>query len=211
MRDELPAGLSLKGGADVVTFSGDKLMGGPQAGILVGKREPLDRIRKNPLFRALRVDKLTIAALEATVSLYLQGRLDSIPVLRMIRLSKEAIACGRTSWQNRFPQQPGFTAILRDGRIRNRGRFHPRPDTCHILVAMRHSRHSAAKLEEVLRRQRPAIVGRVEKDEFIIDLRTVAKTRTLRSPRRLKDCRLRLRHTMFRFKVKGSIKPVVVN
>ena len=92
VRDEPPAGLSLKAGADVVTFSGDKLLGGPQAGILVGKREPLERIRGNPLFRALRVDKLTIAALEATVSLYLQDRLDSIPALRMMRLSKEQIA-----------------------------------------------------------------------------------------------------------------------
>ena len=92
VRDELPAGESLKADADIVTFSGDKLLGGPQAGILVGKREPLERLRRNPLFRALRVDKLTIAALEATISLYLQGQLDAIPALRMIRVSQQAIA-----------------------------------------------------------------------------------------------------------------------
>src|SRR5579863_2306106 len=89
IRDEPPAGASLKAGVDVVTFSGDKLLGGPQAGILTGKREPLARIRRNPLFRALRVDKLTIAALEATVAIYLRGDLNEIPALRMIQIPAE--------------------------------------------------------------------------------------------------------------------------
>src|SRR5580658_3590622 len=115
VRDELPVGLSLRAGTDVVTFSGDKLLGGPQAGILVGKREPLERIRKNPLFRALRVDKLTIAAMEATVSLYLQGRVDSIPALRMMRLSKEEIVRRAGLLAKKISACPGFTAVLRDG------------------------------------------------------------------------------------------------
>ena len=71
--------------ASVITFSGDKLLGGPQAGIIAGKKEIVERIRRNPLFRALRVDKLTIAALEATLQSYLRGALDEIPALRMIR------------------------------------------------------------------------------------------------------------------------------
>ena len=176
VRDELPAGLSLKAGADVVTFSGDKLLGGPQAGILVGKREPLERIRKNPLFRALRVDKLTIAALEATVSLYLQGRLDSIPALRMMRLSKEAdCRCAPSDWPTGFPPLAGVCGGRSGWRVRHRRRLHSRPDAATSLVAVRHSHHSAAKLEEMLRRQKPAILGRVEQDEFIIDLRTVAE------------------------------------
>src|SRR2546430_12650011 len=83
---------SLQAGVDVAPFSGDKLLGGPQAGIITGKREPLARIRKNPLFRALRVDKLTIAALEATVALYLRGDLKAVPAWRMIHLTKEEIA-----------------------------------------------------------------------------------------------------------------------
>jgi L-seryl-tRNA(Ser) seleniumtransferase len=91
IRDEPPAGASLKAGADVVTFSGDKLLGGPQAGILTGKKEWLARIRRNPLFRALRVDKLTISALEATVGLYLRGDLSAIPSFRMIRMTAEEI------------------------------------------------------------------------------------------------------------------------
>jgi len=173
VRDELPAGLSLKAGADVVTFSGDKLLGGPQAGILVGKREPLERIRKNPLFRALRVDKLTIAALEATASLYLQDRLDSIPALRMMRLSKEAIGVRAARLAGRISTVPGFTAVLRDGESVIGGGSTPGQTLATSLVAVRHSQHSGAKLEETLRRHKPAIIGRVEQDELVIDLRTV--------------------------------------
>jgi L-seryl-tRNA(Ser) seleniumtransferase len=173
VRDELPAGLSLQAGADVVTFSGDKLLGGPQAGILVGKREPLERVRKNPLFRALRVDKLTIAALEATVSLYLQGRLDSIPALRMMRLSKEEIALRAERLAKRISARPGFTAVLRDGESVIGGGSTPGQTLATSLVAVRHPQHSAAKLEERLRRRKPATLGRVEQGEFIIDLRTV--------------------------------------
>jgi L-seryl-tRNA(Ser) seleniumtransferase len=175
VRDELPASLSLQAGADVVTFSGDKLLGGPQAGILVGKREPLERIRKNPLFRALRVDKLTIAALESTVSLYLQGKLDSIPALRMMRLSKEEIAVRAERLAARVSAHPGFTAVLRDGESVIGGGSTPGQSLATALVAVRHSSLSAAKLEETLRRQKPAIVGRVEQDEFIVDLRTVGE------------------------------------
>jgi L-seryl-tRNA(Ser) seleniumtransferase len=173
VRDELPAGLSLQAGADVVTFSGDKLLGGPQAGILVGKREPLERIRRNPLFRALRVDKLTIAALEATVALYLQERLDAIPALRMMRLSKREIAARAERLAARISAMPGFTAVLRDGESVIGGGSTPGQTLGTVLVAIRHGQRSAADLDEMLRRQRPAIIGRVENDEFLIDLRTV--------------------------------------
>src|ERR1044071_7979677 len=82
---------SLRAGVDVVTYSGDKLLGGPQAGILSGRRELIARIRSNPLFRALRVDKLTYAALEATLLAYIRQDHDAIPSLRMMRLSKDSI------------------------------------------------------------------------------------------------------------------------
>ena len=174
MRDELPAGLSLQAGADVVTFSGDKLLGGPQAGILVGKREPLERIRKNPLFRALRVDKLTIAALEATVSLYLQGRLDSIPALRMMRLSKEEIALRAERLAKRISAQAGFHAGLRDGESVIGGGSTP-GQTLATFAGGGPAR--AAQRGEAGGNASPAadppIMGRVEQDEFIIDLRTV--------------------------------------
>ena len=175
VRDELPAGLSLQAGADVVTFSGDKLLGGPQAGILVGKREPLERIRKNPLFRALRVDKLTIAALEATIGLYLQGRLDSIPALRMMRLTKAEIATRAARLAERIAAMPGFSVAVRDGESVIGGGSTPGQTLGTSLLAIRHEERSAAKLDDALRRQRPAIVGRVENDEFLIDLRTVSE------------------------------------
>jgi len=173
VRGERPAGLSLQAGADLVTFSGDKLLGGPQAGILVGKREPLERIRRNPLFRALRVDKLTIAALEATVSLYQQERLDSIPTLRMMRLSKEEIAERAGRLAKKISASTGFTAIVREGESVIGGGSTPGQSLATALVAVRHNQCTAAKLEEALRLQRPAIIGRVEQDEFLIDLRTV--------------------------------------
>ena len=173
VRDELPVGMSLQAGADVVTFSGDKLMGGPQAGILVGSREPLERIRRNALFRALRVDKLTIAALEATVSLYLQGRLDAIPVLRMMRLSREEIASRAQNLADRISELPGFTSNVRCGESVIGGGSTPGQTLPTWLVGVQHAQFSAAKLEEQLRHQRPAILGRVEKDELVVDLRTV--------------------------------------
>ena len=103
---------SIQAGASVVSFSGDKLLGGPQAGIIAGQKELVERVRRNPLFRALRVDKLTIAALEVTLKAYLRGALDEIPALRMIRMS-----AGR----NCPPRRP-FAEQLRPPCRAHRGR-----------------------------------------------------------------------------------------
>jgi L-seryl-tRNA(Ser) seleniumtransferase len=173
IQDEPPAGESLKAGVDVVTFSGDKLLGGPQAGILVGKREPLEKIRKNPLFRALRVDKLTIAALEATVALYLREQTQAIPALRMIQLPKDTIVPRAEHLAERIAACPGFSVRLEDGESVIGGGSTPGQSLPTTLLALAHTRHSAQELESLLRQQSPPVVARVEHDLLLLDLRTV--------------------------------------
>ncbi len=173
VRDEPPAGLSLKAGVDVVTFSGDKLLGGPQAGILVGRREPLEKIRKNPLFRALRVDKLTIAALEATIGLYLRGDTAAIPALRMIQTSREEVTRRAERLAERVSGKPGVQAKLVDGESVIGGGSTPGQSLPTKLVAISHTRHNAQELEALLRRSSPPIIARVEQDQVVLDLRTV--------------------------------------
>jgi len=173
IRGEPLADESLKAGVDVVTFSGDKLLGGPQAGILTGKREPLERIRKNPLFRALRVDKLTIAALEATVALYVREDFKALPALAMIQASKEEIAGRAARLAERLFKRPGVSARLEDGESVIGGGSTPGTSLPTRLLAVRVEGLSAVELEARLRRSRPPVIARVERGEVWLDLRTV--------------------------------------
>lgn len=177
LRDEPPAGRSLAAGAQVVTFSGDKLLGGPQAGIVAGAREPLQRIRRNPLFRALRVDKMTIAALEATARLYRRGRLDSIPALGMIRASAESIAARAARLKDELGRMPGMTAGLESGESVAGGGSTPGQSLSTTLVLVEHGGRPAEELAERLRRNRPPVITRVERDRVLLDLRTVLDAR----------------------------------
>jgi L-seryl-tRNA(Ser) seleniumtransferase len=178
---------SCDAGASVITFSGDKLLGGPQAGIIAGKKEFVDRIRSNPLFRALRVDKLTIAALEATLQSYLCGALDEIPALRMIRLSQEEIARRAQNFCEKFRPAlpadvqleilPGFSVIG--------GGSTPDQQLPTTLIAISTPRHSAAQFEGRLRKPEARtpvggtsptaipIIARIEDNRLLLDLRTV--------------------------------------
>ena len=173
VRDEPLAVTSLETGVDVVTFSGDKLLGGPQAGIIAGKRAPLERIRRNPLFRALRVDKLTIAVLEATLGLYLRGLTQTLPVLRMVELSPEEIGARAVRLAQRISELPGYAVEIEDGESVIGGGSTPGQSLPTKLVAIRHTAHSAQKLEARLRQNSPPIVARVEADRLLLDLRTV--------------------------------------
>ncbi len=171
--DEPPVGPSLKAGVDVVTFSGDKLLGGPQAGIIAGKREPLEKIRKNPLFRALRVDKLTIAALEATIALYLREDAKAIPALRMIQTPQDEIVPRAGRLAERIAARPNLSARVEDGESVIGGGSTPGQSLPTKLVAVIHARRSAQELEALLRKNSPPIIARVERDRLLLDLRTV--------------------------------------
>ncbi|HME01278.1 MAG TPA: L-seryl-tRNA(Sec) selenium transferase [Terriglobia bacterium] len=173
IQDEPLVAPSLRAGVDVVTFSGDKLLGGPQAGIVTGKREPLARIRRNPLFRALRVDKLTISALQATVGLYLREDYDAIPALRMMRLPVEEISRRAAAVADRLNQCAGCNAVLEDGESVIGGGSTPGQSLSTKLIAVTHATRSATEIETLLRRNNPPIITRVERDRVLLDLRTV--------------------------------------
>ncbi len=173
LSEDAEVGESLKAGVDVVTFSGDKLMGGPQAGIILGKRELLQKIRKNPLFRALRVDKLTIAAIEATVALYLAEDYGAIPAQRMIRAPKDAIARRAEALEASIRALGGFSVSLQDGESVAGGGSTPGQTIPTKLIAVGDAQRSADELATALRRNDPPIITRVEDDRVLLDLRTV--------------------------------------
>jgi L-seryl-tRNA(Ser) seleniumtransferase len=175
---------SIEAGAHIVMFSGDKLLGGPQAGIIAGKRDLVARIRRHPLFRALRVDKLTIAALEATLGAYLRAAHDEIPSLRMIHLSATDIQHRAENFlrdltaelplgKSTAEAKNKFEII--DGESLVGGGSTPAQSLPTKLIRIASTRHSAAQLEQRLRRA-PAgisVIARVESDRLILDLRTV--------------------------------------
>ena len=173
IQDEPPVGASLRAGADVVTFSGDKLLGGAQAGLVCGRREFLDLIRRNPLFRALRVDRLTIAAMEATIRLYLDGNLDAIPALRMMRLPLEQLAARAASMAAKLSKISALSARVEEGESVIGGGSTPGHSLPARPVAVRHGMLSAQALETALRRNHPPVIARVEHDLLLLDLRTV--------------------------------------
>ena len=168
---------SCDAGAGIVSFSGDKLLGGPQAGIIAGKRELVEKIRRNPLFRALRVDKLTIAALEVTLNAYLRGALDEVPALRMIRMTAEEIHDRATKFaeQLRKSTQEGVRVEVREGFSVIGGGSTPDQQLATWVLAITNRGRSAAELEEHLRKAKSGIpvIARIENDFLIIDLRTV--------------------------------------
>jgi L-seryl-tRNA(Ser) seleniumtransferase len=169
---------SVAAGVSIVMFSGDKLLGGPQAGIIAGTKELVGRVRRHPLFRALRVDKLTTAALAATLGAYLRGAADEIPALRMIRLSvKEIKRRAENFLRELTPELPlGEVELeITDGSSLAGGGSTPTQSLPTKLIRIASARYSASQLEQRLRRA-PAgisVIARVEDDRLILDLRTV--------------------------------------
>jgi L-seryl-tRNA(Ser) seleniumtransferase len=169
---------SIDAGVSVVMFSGDKLLGGPQAGIIAGKKELIARVRRYPLFRALRVDKLTIAALEATLGAYLRVAWDEIPTMRMIRMTQQELKRRAENFLRELRPELPLDEVeieIADGSSLAGGGSTPSQSLPTKIIRIASARYSATKLEQRLRRG-PAgvsVIARVEGERLILDLRTV--------------------------------------
>ncbi|HQN68019.1 MAG TPA: L-seryl-tRNA(Sec) selenium transferase [Smithellaceae bacterium] len=169
----------LGSGVDVVTFSGDKLLGGPQAGIIVGKKDIVARIKKNPLNRALRIDKFTLAALEATLMRYLAPG-DAPRNLRSLKALTEPQADVRKRARKLMGKLKraglsGLTYELKDSMAAAGGGSLPTEDIPSAVVAVKSAKMPASRMEAGLRRAAVPVIVRVDENEILIDLRTVAE------------------------------------
>jgi len=170
---------TLDAGVDVVTFSGDKLLGGPQAGIIVGKKDALAKIKKNPLNRALRIDKFTLAALEATLMHYLNPA-EAVKKLRALKALTESTAAVKKRALKLMAKlhKENFDSlqctICEDFAAAGGGSL-PTQQIPTVLVAVKNRKIPATKMEEKLRHLDVPVIVRVDKDEILFDLRTVAE------------------------------------
>ena len=164
----------LDSGIDIVTFSGDKLLGGPQAGIIVGKKEYIEQMKKNQLTRALRVDKMTLAALEATLKLYLDEKeaLEHIPTLHMISLSKEHLFAKADVFKTRLSDLD-FKITIAEDKAEVGGGSYPASYLDSVVVKLEHPRLSATDIERRLLEVEIPIITRIKDNEIIFDMRTL--------------------------------------
>ena len=163
---------SVAAGASLAFFSGDKLLGGPQAGLIVGQRDLIEQLKRHPLARALRVDKITIGALNATLLHYIKGEAaDKVPVWRMISMPLSEIEQRANGWA----QSVGTGAEVIDGKSTIGGGSLPEETLPTKLVSLRRKGIglSVEELARRLRRQQPPLVSRIEKDALLLDPRTV--------------------------------------
>lgn len=173
LSDEPIISRSIMAAADVVTFSGDKLLGASQSGLIVGRHEIIDRLRKHPLYRVLRADKLTYAVLEATLEAYRREKaLVDIPALRMLSTTHEEIATRAKDLASKL-EDGDLNIELIHGQSAIGGGAAPsvQPDT--VLITIEKPGLSADELEEKLRESEPPVIARIENDRVVVDLRTV--------------------------------------
>ncbi|HEX8723571.1 MAG TPA: L-seryl-tRNA(Sec) selenium transferase [Pyrinomonadaceae bacterium] len=171
---------SISRGADVVSFSGDKLLGSAQAGLVVGRGEAVRRLRRHPLYRALRADKLALAALEATLDSYRRGEAArEVPALRMLSATREEVERRARDFVGRLRHRLPDGAIgieVVEGESAVGGGSAPTTHPKTALVALAHTTLSAAALDGRLRRREPPVVARILGDRLVLDLRTVDGT-----------------------------------
>lgn len=168
---------SIKAGADIVTCSGDKLFGGPQAGIIVGRSDIISKIKKNPLTRALRIDKFTLAAMEATLRLYLdeEKAVHEIPTLRMITMKRDDILKAAEALAEGIKAKFGsYTEVgIEDGFSQVGGGALPEENIPTCLVSLNPAKISVNSLEARLREMDPPVLSRIQKDRLLLDPRTL--------------------------------------
>lgn len=165
---------SIAAGADVVSFSGDKLLGGPQAGLVVGRSEMIERMRRHPLYRALRADKLRLSALEATLEAYRRG--EQNPTQQMIASTADQIGARSQDLINRIKDRIPVTITLKTipGESAVGGGSAPTSPLPTTLICVSDSKRTANQIEAALRHSRPAVLVRILQDQVVLDLRTVA-------------------------------------
>ncbi|MCU0241138.1 MAG: L-seryl-tRNA(Sec) selenium transferase [Vicinamibacteria bacterium] len=166
---------SLRAGVDLACFSGDKLLGGPQAGVIVGRRALVERLRIHPLYRALRVGKLILAAMDATLAEHESGRaMSAVPVAHMLALTVEDLRPRVLAMVERLrARESDLTVEVRTDVSRVGGGAAPMREIPTLVIVVRSSRLSAENLALSLRMDDPPVVGRVHDDHLLIDLRTV--------------------------------------
>jgi L-seryl-tRNA(Ser) seleniumtransferase len=181
LRDEPIIGRCIEEGADVVSFSGDKLLGGPQAGLIVGKHRIIQKLRTHSLYRALRADKLCLAALEATLESHLSGRSSSeVPALKMLAASESEIRDRAASLIQKLALASApLRADLVAGESAIGGGCGPETFPRTALIALSHDRLSADEIEARLRSCDPPVICRIREDKALIDLRTVDSSEEL--------------------------------
>jgi L-seryl-tRNA(Ser) seleniumtransferase len=171
--DEPPVSDLVARGVDVVSFSGDKLLGSAQAGLIAGRKEIVERLRKHPLYRALRSDKLRLAALEATLVAHQSGKASAeIPVFQMLALSETEIEEQAKAVIEQI-KPSDLKLSLEPGESAVGGGAAPTSKLASVLIALTHPQKSAADLEQQLRRSSPPVIARVTNEKVLIDLRTV--------------------------------------
>jgi len=175
LRDEGTVQEALAAGADLVCASGDKLLGGPQAGILAGRPVLVERLRRNPLARALRIDKTIVAALEAVLLAHIRGDEATVPAVRMIALTPESLDRRARLFAERVPASAAgrLSARVRPGTSVSGGGSGPGEGLPSVLVAVRREGQSARAFEECLRLGARPVIARIEAGELLLDLRTV--------------------------------------
>ncbi|MGH9820336.1 MAG: aminotransferase class V-fold PLP-dependent enzyme, partial [Pyrinomonadaceae bacterium] len=174
IRDEPVIAESIAAGVDLVSFSGDKLLGGVQSGIIAGRHELIEKIRKHPLYRALRVDKIVYAALEVTLESFRHERaVDEIPVLRMLSMTKSEISRRATSLAETLKDRSDLIIEIIDGKSAVGGGASPdfQPET--TLIALTHTTKPAQRLEYTLRLSDPPVIARIVDGKVLLDMRTV--------------------------------------